>query len=153
MLLIFDLLSHTKQSETDTHWNTTPLHSQTCLHTLMHMHRHTYRLYVCKLGWICNLMHAHVHRFPCMHPHTWNLYSEFGDSKCLIKQKQGMHTHTTINSIIIYYHTYLIIHTKQSETDTHWNTTPSQKIIIMTMTSQVPQLLSHQTEWMNWKCY
>ena len=52
-------VSHTKQSETDTHWHTIPSHSKARLHARTHAPTHTTRrLYVCTLGWMYNLTHT-----------------------------------------------------------------------------------------------
>ena len=71
----------------------------------MHTHTHTQRQYVCQLGWMCNLTHAHIHRFP-FSAHTHGIYRER-----LATERYGMQKYTKINSII-HCGSYLVIQSK-----------------------------------------
>ena len=79
-------VSYTKQSETDTHWHTIPSRSKARLHARTHAPTHTTRrLYVCTLGWMCNLTHTCSQ--VCVHASTFCFTST--EARWLIRDGDG----------------------------------------------------------------
>ena len=151
------------QSEIDTHWNTTPLHSQLRLHAHTHAHTHT-RTHT--------HTHAHTHVRARTHPHSTHTCARTHTPPhsthtrtTTTPHTNNTHTHTHASPHHpLHTHTHTHTHTRVACTWIASENSPlppsgspktKQKIIIIMMTTanQVPELLSQQMEWMNVKCY
>ena len=84
--VLLHILNHTKQSETDTHRNTTPLHSQSRLHTHTHTHTRTHAH-----------THTHTRTHTLTHTHT-HTHTHTLTHTQIHTRDTHTHTHTHTNT-------------------------------------------------------